>query len=126
MPLPYSIDLRERVVRLVERGMTQTQVAKMLDLSRSTVSGYVRQAKAVGHLNPLPHSGGAIHKKLSEPHFDALKRYLKDKPGATNPELVQLLVDEFGPQVRVDPSQISRVLKAQGITRKKKSSTTPR
>ena len=53
---------------------------------------------------------------MNEPHIEALKAYLKEDEGLTNPELAQRLMDDF--KVKIDPSQISRVLIKHGITRK--------
>ena len=125
MAKPMSLDLRERVVRAYEAGgATLSEVASRFEVSRGTLVVWLRQKRERGTLEPLPHSGGNPTQKLFAVHEEALLKYLQEQPDLTNPELVERLVLEFGPEVRVDPSQISRVLERANLTRKKKSSTT--
>ncbi len=37
MPVPYSYDLRQKVVAAVERGMSIVEAARVFDVSRSTI-----------------------------------------------------------------------------------------
>ena len=113
MAKPMSLDLRERVVRAYEAGgATLSEVASRFEVSRGTLVVWLRQKRERGT------------QKLFAVHEEALLKYLQEQPDLTNPELVERLVLEFGPEVRVDPSQISRVLERANLTRKKKSSTT--
>ncbi len=52
MGRPYSIDLRERAVGLVERGQSARTVAKALDLGALTVIRWVARKKANGSVAP--------------------------------------------------------------------------
>lgn len=127
MAKPISVDLRERVVRAYEAGgATLSEVASRFEVSRGSLVVWLRQKRERGTLEPLPHSGGNPTQKLFAVHEEALLRYLQEQSDLTNPELVERLVLEFGPEVRVDPSQISRVLERANLTRKKKSSMIPR
>lgn len=127
MAKPISLDLRERVVRAYEAGgATLSEVASRFEVSRGSLVLWLKQKRERGTLEPLPHSGGNPTQKLFAVHEEALLRYLEEQPDLTNPELVERLVLEFGNEVRVDPSQISRVLERAKLTRKKKSSTTPK
>ncbi len=55
----YSMDLRERIVRAVNGGMSKAAAARRYDVGLSTVKRYVRQHAAQGHLRPTPHPGRA-------------------------------------------------------------------
>jgi len=127
MAKPISLDLRERAVRAYEAGgATLNEVASRFEVSRGSLVLWLKQKRERGTLEPLPHSGGNPTQKLFAVHEEALLGYLQEQPDLTNPELVERLVLDFGNEVRVDPSQISRVLERAHLTRKKKSSTTPK
>lgn len=55
----YSMDLRERIVRAVNGGLSKAAAARRYDVGLSTVKRYVRQHAAQGHLRPAPHPGRA-------------------------------------------------------------------
>ena len=48
MPKPYSSDLRQRAIALVEGGQSRRGVAKLLELDKSTVILWVREFRATG------------------------------------------------------------------------------
>ena len=66
MPKPYSLDLRERVVRFVDEGHSRHAAAAHFRVSVSFVVNLVNAFRVRGSLAPNP-SGGRRHAKL-EPH----------------------------------------------------------
>lgn len=52
MGRPYSLDLRDRAVALVEQGQSARTVAKALDLGASTVIRWVARKKTTGSAAP--------------------------------------------------------------------------
>src|SRR4029077_3854184 len=66
MPKPYSLDLRERVVRFVDEGHSRHAAAAHFRVSVSFVVNLVKAFGVRGSLAPKP-SGGRRHAKL-EPH----------------------------------------------------------
>src|ERR1700675_3407377 len=66
MPKPYSLDLRERVVRYVDEGHSRHAAAAHFRVSVSFVVNLVKAFRVRGSLAPKP-SGGRRHAKL-EPH----------------------------------------------------------
>lgn len=58
MAKPYSMDLRERVLRARQEGSTQREIAERFDLSESTVYAWLRRFREEGTVEPLPHGGG--------------------------------------------------------------------
>ena len=52
MTQPYSIDLRERAVALVEAGMTIREAAEMLDISASCLPKWCALKRRTGSLSP--------------------------------------------------------------------------
>ena len=61
MAKPYSGDLRERVVRAVKAGRTQTEVAGMFRISERSVRRYMGLWRKTGSV--LPHTKFGGHKK---------------------------------------------------------------
>ena len=62
----YPLDLRERIVDAVERGLgTRSEVASMFSDHEPFVYKLIRQKRQRGDLTPLPHGGGA-EAKLNE------------------------------------------------------------
>src|SRR5437879_13407793 len=57
MARPYSRDLRERVVRAVERGLSRRKAAAVFELAASTVVEWVRVWRESGSLSPKPMGG---------------------------------------------------------------------
>src|SRR5690349_20830557 len=82
----YSIDLRERVVRAVERGMSKSRAARTFAVSLATVKNYVRQFHATGSLAPRPIPGRP--RGIPRDQDAALVAQLRATPDATLAELV--------------------------------------
>lgn len=59
MPRPYSLDLRERVLAAAQEDrFTAEALAARFAVGKSTVRGWVRQARTTGRVAPKPHGGG--------------------------------------------------------------------
>ena len=54
----YSMDLRERVVAAVDRGMTQDQAAAIFGVSVNTVGRYLTRRRNTGSLAPTAYRHG--------------------------------------------------------------------
>ncbi len=57
MPKPYSSDLRQRTIALVEAGQSRRAVARLLDLDKSTVILWVKEFRATGKRAAMPMGG---------------------------------------------------------------------
>ena len=115
MPQPYSLDLRERVVRFVGSGRSRHAAAAHFEVSVSFVVKLMKAYHARGDLAPKP-SGGRRHSKL-EPHRGFLLARVTEKNDITMPELAAEL--EAAHATRVDPASISRWLIRHGYRFKK-------
>jgi transposase len=49
---PYSVDLRERVLAALARGMSRTDAVTTFQVSRSTIKRWLSQHATAGHLRP--------------------------------------------------------------------------
>jgi transposase len=113
----YSLDIRERIVDAVERGLgTRSEVASMFGVHESFVYKLLRQKRQRGDLAPLPHGGGA-EAKLNEDQLLLLADLVAKSPDAT----LERLRDQIKKQARVEVSvpTIWRALDALGLSRKK-------
>ena len=119
---PYSLDLRERAVALLDEGASSPEVAETLGVSDSWVRKMRLRRDRLGHLKPgSPPGKERILKKEDEVELCLV---VDDQPDATLEELVELVAKRL--KVRVSISTLSRRLIELGLTRKKRLSTPPR
>jgi transposase len=120
MTRPYSLDLRERLVRAVEAGASRRATAARFGVSPSCVIKLVQRWRRAGTLAPEPVRGGR-RARLAD-HAERVQALLAAAPDSTIAALqTRLAADD----IHVSPSAISRFLKACGLTRKKRPRTPP-
>ena len=114
---PYSLDLRERIVRAYEQGQGLiAEVAASFSVSTYFVKKMLRQRRHTGSLAPLPHGGGKPP-SLSPRQRQLLRRKVREQNDVTLAELQQLLSDQESVDVHL--STISRAVSGLGLPRKK-------
>ena len=121
----YSTDLRERVLRSIEEGMSKAQAHRTFHLSRSTINHWFALRERTGGLTPPPHRSTRT-RQLQGKEFEAFAQRHRH---ATLGEMVQAWQQENG--VSLSMMSFSRALSEIGWTRKKnvgviKSVTKPR
>jgi transposase len=94
MPKAYSLDLRERVARIVESGRSRHAAAKYFSVSVSFVVKLMNSFQTTGSLAPKP-SGGRRHPKL-DPHRAFLLARIAEKADVTMPKLSAELATATG------------------------------
>jgi transposase len=83
----YSLDLRERVVRAVDRGEeTQQQIAERFGVGTTWIKKLLRQRQETGSIAPKPHVGG-MPAKYRGKTLERLKKALAAQPDAILEEL---------------------------------------
>jgi transposase len=115
MPRPYSADLRARVLHACEAAArSRAEIAAQFEVAESTLYLWLKQRREEGRAAPKPHAGGFPS------GFDVaeLERLVAEESDRTLAELAAAYAARTrqpisGPSVR-------RLLKAAGITRKKK------
>ncbi len=115
MPKTYSVDLRRRVIRFVERGHSRRAAARVFDLSPSFVIILMRRYKKTGDLSGQPR-GGSRHDRLSR-HLDTLISWIEAQPSMTLAEMSERLEAEYG--VSSTTGGLSKLLRRSGYTYKK-------
>ena len=111
----YSQEVRQRVLRAIDQGKSQAEVAETFAISTATIKRYLKTRRERGHVLPkaIPGrpnvKGAALQAGLVEP--------LRAHPAATREHHCQLWEASHG--IQVSPASISRASMALGWTRKK-------
>jgi transposase len=120
MARPYSVDLRARIVRAVEAGMSRRAAAAKFEVSVSCVVKLLQRWRDKGTLEP-DRIGGAKRLPLAA-HAEQVHALLAAAPDLTIAELRSRLMDQG---VTTSRSALGRFLVAAGLTRKKRPNTPP-
>ena len=116
MAKPYSDDLRERVVRVVESGCSRREAAEQFEVSASFVIKLMQLYESTGSYQPRKFGG--YKKPLLADHEETVRALVAASASATLSELQQQL-DDRG--IKVGLSSIDRFLKRLRLSFKKNS-----
>jgi transposase len=111
----YSVDLREKIIAAVERGMSKAQAARTFGVGATSVKRYVKLAEEGRPLSPGKAPGKKA--KLDESAMKLLEEDLHARPGVIYEKRADLLCELLG--VSVSKSTICRMVGRLGYTRKK-------
>jgi transposase len=115
MARAYSLDLRERVVAAVLRGLSSRAVAALFDVSAASVVKWARRARETG--SPAARPMGGKRPYLLAGQRSWLLARLDEKPDLT----LQTLLRELGERgVTVSCDTLWRFLRREGFSFKKK------
>src|SRR5258706_1322360 len=109
--MSYSIDLRERVIKFIEKSGNKTKAAKVFNISRTTIHEWLLKKTKTGTLEDAKPKRG--WKKL-EPK--ALISYVQSHPEAT--------LREYADHFKASVPSVCLALKKLKITRKKRPTST--
>src|SRR5258708_34204171 len=112
----YSEDLRERVLKAVDQGLSRAEVVRLFGVSSASIKRYLKQRRETGSLAPkaIP---GCPPRKIG-PLQTGVQPQLEAHPDATLEEHCRLWEAETG--VKVSISTMSRAILRLRWTRKKK------
>jgi len=105
---PYSLDIREKIIKLIKSGKTQLEASKQFRVSVSAVGNWWRRYKKEGHYKPRKRLG-----KKCRMCPNKLERYLNNNPKA--------LLKEIGIYFGMTGSGASYCMKKLGYSYKKKA-----
>ena len=117
MPAPYPIELRERVVALLETK-DPLEVSVLMNLGVATVGRWKRRWKERATVEPLPLPGGGVE-KLGIEGKEFLLNLVEQHADATLADMIEALRAHTG--IEVSDSTISALLIDLGYTWKKKT-----
>ncbi len=113
----YSQDLRDRVIdAVVEDGMSRRGAAQRFGISDSAAIKWVERFEETGLRTPV--GTGGHRPSTLKPHRAFIEAALADKPDVTLDALCRQLAAALG--VKANTSMMSRFLRSQGITFKKR------
>ena len=117
MPRPYSVGLRERVLRAHEAGEgSQRVLAQRFGVSVGAVCGWLAAVRSEGRRGPRPHGGGRPALGGADPH--ALAALVAERGDLFLREYARRLAE----RTRSAPpsaAAVCRALARLGLTRKK-------
>jgi transposase len=111
----YSLDLRNKIVEAVKRGVPKAEAARTFGVGISSVKRYVKMAEE--SLSLAPKKAPGKRKKLDERAMRLLEEDLESRPAAKLKERVEFLFWVLA--VRVSEATVCRMIRCLGYTRKK-------
>jgi transposase len=111
----YSLDLREKIVESVKKGVPKAETARRFGFDRATVKRYCKQLDERGTLEPRKAPGKKP--KLEEKARKLLLEELKQRPWATHSQRAEFLLAVAG--VRVSEATVCRAVRRLNRSRKK-------
>jgi transposase len=114
----YSMDLRERVLAAVDRGMPRKEIVRTLGVSEPTIRRYLRLRRESGSVAPKPPPKRPFSIGQSVEQRRALWKQLEEHDDATLERHCQLWEIKQG--VKVSISTMSRAIRRLGWTLKKR------
>lgn len=115
MPRAFSVDLRERSLRALASGMAAAEVARLFDISRSSLARWARRQRERGDLTPGRSPGRPRAIPTSEE--PSLRAQVAAHPDATLAEHCARWAATHG--VTVSPATMCRRLQRLGLPLKK-------
>jgi transposase len=116
MPAPYSIELRERVVRArLVAGLRVEEVAALFDVGTATVKRWTAAVRSGRGLVPLESPGRP--REFTEEHDAYLAELVALTPDASLGELADGIADRY--HRTFDAETVRRGLQRLGLSRKK-------
>jgi transposase len=114
---PYSVDFREKIVKVYAQGNTSVRkVAARFDVSKAFVQRMLKQQKLAGHLQPGK-QGGGMKRELAGLEAQ-LAEMVEKYPDATLSEYCEHWAETARQWVSI--STMCRALQKLSLTRKKK------
>ncbi len=118
MPHPLSNDLRERLVRAVESGMSRAAAARKYEISPSCAIKIVQLWQATGSWEPK--KIGGYRKAVLADHARKVEKIIEENADITLAEMQEVLAKA---KIKVGQSSIARFLNHLGLSYKKKRFT---
>ncbi len=113
---PYSLDLREKIVESVKKGVPKSETARRFGVDRATVKRYCKQLDERGTLQPRKAPGK--RPKLDEKATKLLSEDLEERPWATHSQRAEFLF-ALRSGVRVSEATVCRAVGRLRRSRKK-------
>jgi len=90
MPIPYSKDLRKRVIAAINSGKSVAMIVTTYDIGKSTVYNWKNMYQKTGSYEPMPQNAGRKSKVTNEKR-EKIKEKILEQPDITLEELKENL-----------------------------------
>ena len=118
--MPYSNDLRRKVIIAFERGEgSMRELAERFDVSLGFIRDLHKHYRQTGSVRPNPHGGGRRSIFTSE-RLEQLRNLVEEDNDATLEQLAERMLERHG--LECSKSSVDRTLTCPGMTRKKRRS----
>ena len=114
MGRPYTMDLRERVVAAVERGMSRRQAARLFSISPTAVINWMKRVRDTGSVAP-GRMGGHKPRKIAGEH----RAWLVERCRTGAFTLRGLVTELAARGLKVDRHSVWDFVHAEGLSFKK-------
>jgi transposase len=111
----YSLDLRQKIVESVKKGVPKAETARRFGVDRATVKRYCKQLDERGTLEPRKAPGKAP--KLDQKARRLLVEDLERRPWATHSQRAEFVYATCG--LSVSEATVCRTLRRMSHSRKK-------
>ena len=116
MPSPYSQDLREKALSIIDEEHSLAEVARLLGISRSVLNAWRKRARETGSCEARSgYQKGHSHKIQD---WESFRSFAQEHGEKTQAEMAQLWSEQSGESISA--RTIGRALKRIGVTRKKR------
>jgi transposase len=117
---PYSLDLRQKILRAYDRQRgSQRALAALFGVSHAFLEQLLRRRRTTGEIAPRPHAGGR-RPRCDPAALTLIRQLVREQPDATLAELCAQLQQRRG--LRISVATMGRVLQRLGRPRKKSPS----
>jgi transposase len=113
---PYSVDLRERALAALNRGMPRAQVVTTFQVSPASLRRWLAARRATGAISPLPARGGRT-RSITLAQETELRAQVAAAPDATVAAHTQRWNADHG--TTLSRQTFGRAMRRLGLTRKK-------
>jgi transposase len=115
LPNPTSKEIREKIIQHKQNHVNETDIAKWLIISQSTVTKIWKLHKKTGSIQPRPRTQGR-KPLISKQTRDQITKKIQTTPDITLKELIHEL------KLQISPAALSKRLIKLGYTFKKRRS----
>lgn len=111
MPKPYSLDLREKAIALIDAGQKVSHVAQLFSIAQNTLRNWLILRKETKTLSPKEgYQKGHSHKIID---LDSFKKFAEEHRGQT----LEMMAQALG---NASDTTVGRMMRKIGYTRKKR------
>ena len=111
MPVPYSYDLRRKVIEAIDGGMGKTQASKIFKISRNTINLWLHKRQETGEYRADDGYQRGYGAKITD--LEDFKEFVRKRVCQTQREMAEAWPG------KISDKTIGKALKKIGFTRKK-------